>query len=118
MRPNRSDSQYTLLPYGFSVSPNHGNYQIRLGFYVRLNICLHPFDDVYSRNTLFERCDGHGEWQAVAEEAQGEENAEQPELDAGDDGPENSHDWVNRPEFILEAVYARFRIDRCSHLEK
>jgi hypothetical protein len=25
---------------------------------------------------------------------------------------------VNRPEFILEWVYARFRIDPCSHLKK
>jgi hypothetical protein len=33
-------------------------------------------------NPLFKRCDRDGEWQAAVEEAQGEENEEQRELDA------------------------------------
>jgi hypothetical protein len=67
---------------------------------------------------LFKRCDRDGECQAVVEEAQGEENEEQWELDPGNNGPENSHDWVNLPEFILEPVYARIAIDPSNPLTR
>jgi hypothetical protein len=48
--PNRSYSQSTLLPYGFSGHPNHYDHRIHLPFSIRLNIRLPPFGEVYSHS--------------------------------------------------------------------